>query len=310
MFSVFALSTLVLAVPVGHSWFPRVSKSARWGIWAVSSVSILAAPWFVNPAWVIPRFFLAVCTVLAFMRLTETLVGRQPQGARRGFAEYFWYFWFLGDIRHYPPQERSRGRREGIYRVGRGILKGLALLVAFAISTQWPQLWNNVFTAAFWCLWAGYLGATGGGDVVSGLQMVLSGHGAQETFVTPPLARSPVDFWGRRWNLVFRNLGHRVLFQPAARLVGPKLAVFSVFIWSIVAHEYLVLASLGHSEGHMTAFFGLHGAVTLLVSRFGGKRPWPTPIAVGLHWVWMLVTSPLFFAPILQVFPAPEWRLW
>lgn len=310
MLSVFAFSSLVLAVPVGHSWFPRLNKAARWGIWALSSVSILATPWFVDPTWVIPRFFLAVCTVLAFMRLTETLVGRQPQGARQGFGNYFWYFWFLGDIRHYPLHERSRGRREGAWRITRGLLKGVGLLGAFAISTQWPELWNNVLAATFWCLWAGYLGATGGGDVVSGLQMVLSGHGAHETFVAPPLARSPVDFWGRRWNLVFRNLGHRVLFQPCARLFGPKLAAGTVFIWSIVAHEYLILASLGHSEGHMTAFFGLHGVVTLLVSRFMGKRAWPTPIAIGLHWVWMTATTPLFFAPIMHVFPAAEWRLW
>ncbi len=109
---------------------------------------------------------------------------------------------------------------------------------------------------------------------------------------------------------MFRNLGHRVLFQPSARLFGPKLAASTVFIWSIVAHEYLVLASLGHSEGHMTAFFALHGVVTLLVSRFMGKRPWPTPVAIGLHWVWMIATTPLFFAPILHVFPASEWRLW
>jgi hypothetical protein len=308
--SVFAFSTLVLAVPVGHSWFPRVSKTARWGIWALSSASILATPWFVNPRWLIARFLLAVCTVLAFMRLTETLVGRHPVGARQGLAAYFWYFWFLGDIRHYPPQDRARGRREGVRRVLRGLAKGVGLLGAFAVSTFWPALWDNVFTTSFWCLWAGYLGASGGGDVVSGLQMVLSGHGAHETFVAPPLARSPVDFWGRRWNLAFRNLGHRVLFQPCARLFGSKVAAGTVFIWSIVAHEYLVLASLGYTEGHMTAFFGLHGVVTLWGSRFMGKRPWPTPIAVGLHWIWMVVTGCLFFSPILHVFPASEWRLW
>ncbi len=309
--AVLAFSGLLLAVPVGYRWTDPARGRWRTTQWGLASLAVLSVPWWLPANAAILRFFVAVCSVLAFMRLTETLLRQQPRSARGTFWRYFWYFVFVGDIRlTNDQQERHAARRAGLRRLARAVAKGLGLLVLFAVSTARPQLWEAFLEKSLWCVWAGYLAATGGADFVCGTQMWLSGHGAAETFRSPPLARSPRDFWGRRWNLVFRNLSHRLLFQRAARGHGPLAAGAVVFLWSIIAHEYLIFSALGHSQGHMSAFFALHGAVTLASSRLKVGRSWPTVLAIGAHWLWMLATAPLFFAPILEVFPAREWSLW
>lgn len=281
----------------------------RAALWAVASLAVLAAPWGL-PDIPVLRFFVSVCAVLAFMRLTETWLGRGAGASTQQFADYFWYFTFFGEVRPNPAGTRPVARRQGAWRVARGLSKAIGVVGLVAVSTAWPSLWDSFVLRSLWCLWAGYLGATGAADVVSGLQMVVSGHGCAETFVLPPLARSPGDFWGRRWNLVFRNVSHRVLFQRIARSRGVFAAGAAVFLWSIVAHEYLVVATLGYTRGDMALFFGLQGVMTLLLSRIRRGQPWPTLVAVGAHWAWMIATAPVFFLPVLRVFPADQWRLW
>lgn len=333
-----SLATLCLAAPVGYAGLrvarrgnPAASRRATgdiitWSeptyavttatgdwrrglVWGCSSIAVLAAPWGL-PDIAALRFMVSVCSVLAFMRLTETWLGKVPVANTRQFREYFWYFTFFGDIRVHAASEHSWGRAMGARRLARGASKGLALLGLFALATEWRGLWDSYVLRSIWCLWAGYFGATGTADLVSGLQMVASGHGCAETFVLPILARSPGDFWGRRWNLVFRNAAYRVLFQRAARRYGASAAGAVVFVWSIAAHEYLVVATLGRTQGEMALFFGLQGVMTLLLSRIRRGQPWPNLVAVGAHWMWMIATAPLFFMPILQIFPVHEWLLW
>lgn len=281
----------------------------RFAFWFVCSAAVLLAPWGL-PEIPTLRFFVAVYSVMAFMRLTETWRGKAPGTSLEGFTDYIWYFTFLGEIRPHAEAQRSWGRAMGLRRMARGLLKGGGLLGLFVLSTAWHDLWDSFVPRSAWCLWAGYLAATGGADVASGLQMVLSGHGCAETFVVPPLSRSPGDFWGRRWNLVFRNMSYRVLFQRIARRYGASTAGIAVFVWSIVAHEYLVVATLGETHGDMALFFGLQGVMTLLLSRIRRGQPWPTFVAVGAHWLWMIASAPLFFAPVLEIFPAQTWPLW
>jgi D-alanyl-lipoteichoic acid acyltransferase DltB (MBOAT superfamily) len=133
-------------------------------------------------------------------------------------------------------------------------------------------------------------------------------------FDAPLLARSPRDFWSRRWNLAFRNLMHRLVFEPIRARGFPRLGVALVFALSAAIHEYLVVAALGRTRGHMTAFFLLHGLATLadgtLARLRGGRRLLPRPLAIAAHLVWFLATTPLFFAPVLEIYSVHRWRLW
>src|SRR5690606_14811412 len=154
-----------------------------------------ATPWWLPDVPVV-RFIVSVCAVLAFIRLTETWLGKVPTANTRTLSDYLWYFTFFGDVRLYPPRSKAWGRVLGARRCARGASKVGALLVLFAVATDFPELWGEYVLRSVWCLLAEYWGASGAADVISGLQMVLSGHGCAETFVLPILARSPGDFWG------------------------------------------------------------------------------------------------------------------
>ena len=135
--------------------------------------------------------------------------------------------------------------------------------------------------------------------------MLLCRYDAAEVFVAPMAARSPREFWGRRWNMTFRNTSHRLIFAPL-QAQSPVLAGALVFLWSAALHEYLVIASLRTSTGEMGAFFVIHGIAALLDTRFRARAPLPKAMGIGLHWLWMWCTSPLFFAPLLAIVPIPR----
>jgi hypothetical protein len=123
------------------------------------------------------------------------------------------------------------------------------------------------------------------------------------------MARSPREFWGRRWNTIFRNMAHRLIFLPLLPR-SPLLAASLVFIWSALVHEYVVVASLHTTHGEMTLFFLIHGAATILNTRLSGRLSLPKSVAIALHALWMFVTSPLFFSPMRQIVRVDLIRLW
>lgn len=52
-----------------------------------------------------------------------------------------------------------------------------------------------------------------------------AGVNAKPLMDWPILATSLSDFWGRRWNIAFRDLTHRFLFRPLASRLGGRLGL-------------------------------------------------------------------------------------
>ncbi len=158
-------------------------------------------------------------------------------------------------------------------------------------------------------MWALYLGFSGLTDILSGLAMQ-GGIWLHESFVFPPAARSPRDFWGQRWNLFIHRFAARNIFVPFGGRRRPLRAMAAVFIASGLLHEYLVLASGGTWSpyaGYMMLFFALHGlaaGVQTQLERRHKRARLPRPVAVALHQAWMTCTAPLFFAPLQHILEA------
>jgi hypothetical protein len=132
----------------------------------------------------------------------------------------------------------------------------------------------------------------------------LAGIRTEAVFLEPIAARSPGDFWARRWNLVVHRFARQQIFLPVARRLGPLTAVALTFGASGIMHEYVVLASVGlsgYQPGLMLAFFALQALAVVLTSgldRAGRRRPMPHVVAAALHLGWLLATAPLFFLPL------------
>ena len=142
-----------------------------------------------------------------------------------------------------PAQARAvRRRAPGLLALAAALaapLLPLALVKPTIVASAggWPA-GTAVEMAQFYLLLAAMA------EAVRGL-CALGGIEADPVFRRPVLARTPAEFWGRRWNLVVHGFARRYLFLPVARRRGPALAVLATFAASGLMHEYLVLASVG-----------------------------------------------------------------
>ena len=85
-------------------------------------------------------------------------------------------------------------------------------------------------------------------------------------FPVTPIMRCPVaatslsEFWGRRWNLAFRDITHRLVFRPVAEAHGQRAALWASFAVSGLAHELVISVPAGGGYGLPTAYFLLQAA--------------------------------------------------
>jgi hypothetical protein len=71
----------------------------------------------------------------------------------------------------------------------------------------------------------------------------------------PIAATSLAEFWGRRWNLAFRDLAHRAVFTPVSRRWGNKAALWASFAASGLMHELVISVPAGAGFGLPTGYF-------------------------------------------------------
>lgn len=72
--------------------------------------------------------------------------------------------------------------------------------------------------------------------------LVWQSIGVQATpIMSAPLrSTSLAEFWGKRWNLGFRQLAHELIFRPLHRTLGAGAAGFSVFVLSGLIHDLVI----------------------------------------------------------------------
>ncbi|HWB77511.1 MAG TPA: MBOAT family O-acyltransferase [Nannocystaceae bacterium] len=269
----------------------------------------LLLPFTIPSAWLWPRI---VATVLGI-----TLAGKQWALARSGPLDPRmtqtlprFLFWLL-----MPPESRAAiepgaqkaVRSRGLRRIARGVVKLAPIGALMWLHVALPRLHDNPWTESLWALWLCWLAMSSLTDVASGLGMLLTGLDVAETFDAPPLARSPRDFWARRWNLYVAHWLARHAFAQVGGRRHPLRATAIVFLGSGLFHEAFMFGCLGRfgpHTGFMLAFFALHGVSVMLemaVTR-RRKRLVPRPLAIALHFAWLLATAPLFFAPLGDLF--------
>ena len=147
---------------------------------------------------------------------------------------------------------------------------GKVLLGAILIGVAAPFVERSP-TAAAWIGMAGIVLV-----LHFGLFHLLSIAWRRQGIDAPPIMNSPLlatslaDFWGRRWNLAFRDLASAHVFRPLAGRVGPAGATMAAFLVSGVVHDVVISLPPRGGYGLPTLYFAIHGAGLLFErSRLG-----------------------------------------
>jgi Membrane bound O-acyl transferase family len=121
------------------------------------------------------------------------------------------------------------------------------------------------------------------------------GVDAKPIMSAPLRATSLAEFWGKRWNLGFRQLSYELIFRPLHRTLGVEAAGLVVFVVSGLLHDLVISLPTRAGYGLPTAYFLLQGVgITVEHSRFGKRLG----LGQGVpSWVFMavVITAPVFW---------------
>lgn len=99
---------------------------------------------------------------------------------------------------------------------------------------------------------------------------------------SPIRATSLSEFWGRRWNIAFRDFTHTSVFRPIAKRWNTTIATWGSFVFSGLVHELAISVPAGTGYGFPLSYFLLQGAGVSLERRLakqglsvrGGPKGW------------------------------------
>ena len=98
------------------------------------------------------------------------------------------------------------------------------------------------------------------------------GVAAEPIMAAPILSTSLSEFWGKRWNLGFRQLGHDLIFQPLHGRIGAGASSFLVFVASGLIHDFVISFPARGGYGLPTTYFLLQGFGVAFERSSLGKR--------------------------------------
>ena len=135
---------------------------------------------------------------------------------------------------------------------------------------------------------------------------------ATPIMIAPLRSESLSEFWGKRWNLGFRQLAHDLIFGPLHKKLGATGAGFLVFIASGLIHDLVISVPARGGYGLPTGYFVLQGLGVLferssLGRRFGlrsGVRGWLLMAVFTAGPVFMLFHPPFVLRVII---PFMKW---
>jgi Membrane bound O-acyl transferase family len=121
------------------------------------------------------------------------------------------------------------------------------------------------------------------------------GIDAQPIMAKPVLSNTLSEFWGKRWNLGFRQLAYDLIFRPLHRHIGIAAASLLVFLFSGLIHDLVISLPARGGYGLPTGYFVLQGLGVTLERSSMGRR-------LGLQhgflgWLFMVIftAAPAFW---------------
>jgi Membrane bound O-acyl transferase family len=218
-------------------------------------------------------------------------VDRTQAGWRRNAGYLF--LWPGMDAPKFLASDRPVARiksREWAEAFGKTL--GGAALVGFVAHR--PLATNTLFDG-----WLGMLGMVlllhfGLFHLVS-LTWRVAGVDAQPIMRAPAASTSLSEFWGKRWNLGFRQLTHGLVYEPLRRQVGSAAAILAAFLASGIIHDLVISFPAGGGYGLPTSYFLLQGIGVLFEKSMLGRRLGIDHGIRGWLYVLLCVSAPAYF---------------
>ncbi|KAJ1967085.1 hypothetical protein IWQ62_002070 [Dispira parvispora] len=280
-------------------------------------------------------------------RIDRGLV-EKPKASSESHGDDVMYVWSrsypVATLVSDPPAwiTQQLGLKGYFYYVGQALVYSVACYVLLLLPglprlALDPQHYRQVFSVtAFprWPTWsflfdhyAGaymfYWGMSSTHFLVFGASSLLLNHPVPVLFDHPFSARTFYEFWSRRWNILFKDRFHFVVFQPVRRwisrytscrpMVAQSGATLAAFLFSALLHEYILLCKAGYVTGEEFLFFTLHGAFSLgqIVAvpwiRQAWSKTWPGDtwlLRITMDSWWVSIVAAVFFQ-ILTIWTAP-----
>jgi D-alanyl-lipoteichoic acid acyltransferase DltB (MBOAT superfamily) len=151
-------------------------------------------------------------------------------------------------------------------------------------------------------IWAAWIGMVGlilllhfGIFYLIALGWQSMGINAEPIMQCPLTSSSLAEFWGKRWNLGFRALSHKLVFRPLQRRYGTIVGTLGAFLVSGLVHDLVISIPARGGYGLPTAYFLLQGCGVILErSPVGNTLGFGTAIK-GRLWLMLIVAGPAFF---------------
>ena len=231
-----------------------------------------------------PLTMIAIATTLFLAIKTHSLLIYRDRQLKRGEAFQLdfvsclgWYvvWWGLKPSEFFKRQPRQPvDRGELAFAIVKTVI-GVLLLTLIV-----PLVINHWAKSGIRDMVAGWLGMVG---IVFSMHfgyshltaIVLRANGRQVTPIMnrPFLARSVSEFWGKRWNLAFRDYAHVTLFMPLARKWGAVAGSMAGFAFSGVIHELAISLPARGGYGWPMLYFLIQG-VGVVSERWFAKWGW------------------------------------
>jgi hypothetical protein len=139
-------------------------------------------------------------------------------------------------------------------------------------------VWGGVRSLPAWPLLQGWVGTAGlilllhfGCFHLLALLYQARGVEARPIMRAVLLARSPSDFWGRRWNLAFHQLVRELVYRPC-RARGAVFSTSLAFLASGLVHDAAISLPARGGYGLPTGYFLLQGLGVLLERSAWGRK--------------------------------------
>jgi hypothetical protein len=117
----------------------------------------------------------------------------------------------------------------------------------------------------------------------------------------PIRSRTISEFWSRRWNRAVHRFLKDNVFAPVARRGHVEWGLALSFVVSAFIHFFFILPAVGLSWAGMMGGFFLLQVPLLKAERALGVARWPSPLARTWTLTLLLLSSPLFVEPVLQI---------